>query len=269
MFPHLGIGTTKDMAKLIKFCSIMAIALFFAGCVSAPRHRTPLHYDVSNPLKRVAVLPMRNDTNDVDGPNVVRKKMVQALENKAYAVMDVQLSDQILRDRMGITLGGQLDLTTARELGETLGVEGVLYGTLMDFNEITTGAYNVRKVRAQFKLVNTMTGETFWQQGLGVRSEVIMEGNTGVAATIAGRAIDARDKDVPWITIQTVTTGTKNYGESFALSLGTKLLVDAVGLHLDYESGELVKRVMSTLRWGPGLSAATMRPASAAPNDNK
>jgi hypothetical protein len=258
------------MVKLIKYCSIIAIVLLFTGCVATQRYRPPLYHDASNPLKRVAVLPMRNDTNDVDGPNVVRKKMIQALENRAYVVIDVKTSDQILRDRMGITLGGQLDLTTAKELGETLGVEGVLYGTLMDFNEITTGAYNVRKVRAQFKLVNTTTGETIWQQGLGVRSELIMEGKAGVAATVVGRAVDARDTDVPWITIQSITTGTKDYGESFALGLGTKLLADAVGLHLDYESGELVKRVTSTLRWGPGASAATMpSPAVAAPNDNR
>jgi len=33
----------------------------------------------------------------------------------------------------GINLGGQLDLTTPQKLGETLEVEGVLYGELIDF----------------------------------------------------------------------------------------------------------------------------------------
>ena len=234
------------------------MVIFFTGCAASHRQRVPLRYDATNPLKRVAMLPMRNDTNDVDGPIVVRKKMVQALANKAYAIKDPQETDQILRDRMGITLGGQLDLTTARELGETLGVEGVLYGTLLDFNEITTGAYNVRKVRATFKLVNTLIGETVWQQGLGVRSEMIMEGKTGAAATVVGRAVDARDKDVPWITLKPITTGTKNFGESLAVGLVTKLTVVAVGLHLDREASELAGRVTHNLRWGPGFTAAPM-----------
>jgi hypothetical protein len=250
----------REMEKRIAYSAVIWMVIFLAGCTASHRQRAPLHYDTNNPLKRVAVLPLRNDTNDVDGPVVVRKKMIQAFADKAYAVKDVKETDQILRDRMGITLGGQLDMTTARELGETLGVEGVLYGTLMDFNETTTGAYNVRKVRAMFKLVNTLTGETVWQQGLGVRSEIIMEGKAGVAAAMVGRAVDDRDKEVPWITLQTITTGTTNLGESFAIGLGTKLLAEAVGLHLDRESTELARRVTNNLRWGPGLTAASMAP---------
>jgi hypothetical protein len=204
------------------------------------------------PLKRVAVLPLKNQTADVDGPIAVRKRMIEAMEDHSYVVKDVKETDRILRDRMGITLGGQLDLTTALKLGETLGVEGVLYGTLMDFDEMTTGAINVKKVRGTFKLVNAMTGETVWERGLGVRSELIMQNIYGGAATLAARAADARDKDVPWVTIQSVTTGSGKIGESFAIGLGTKLLTKAIGIHLDYESKELAWRITDDLPWGPG-----------------
>jgi hypothetical protein len=43
-------------------------------------------------------------------------------------------------------------MSTPQQIGETLEVDGILYGTLMDFDETTTGVYNVRKVRAVFKL---------------------------------------------------------------------------------------------------------------------
>ncbi len=257
----------KPVVVRLTAFSMLIFLLFLTGCTTVQRHRAPLHYDASNPLKKIAVLPLRNDTTDVDGPNVVRKKMIQALANKAYAIQDMKMTDQILRDRMGITLGGQLEMTTAKDLGETLEVDGILYGILMDFTELTTGAYNVKKVRANFKLVNAITGETVWQQGLGVRSEIIMEGETGLAAAATGRSVDARDREVPWITIQTVTTGTKKYGESLAIGLGTKLLAEAVGLHLERESAELARRVISTLRWGPGPAAATPKFPIAPPNE--
>jgi hypothetical protein len=134
---------------------VVAAAALAAGC-AIPR---PRFADPGNPLKRVAVLPMKNDTDDVDGPNTVRGKMVEALRSREYVVLDPKETDQVLRDRMGINLGGQLDLTTPQKLGETLGVEGVLYGQLMDFGEVTTGVYNARKVRARFQLVNTATGQ--------------------------------------------------------------------------------------------------------------
>jgi len=187
--------------------------------------------------------------------------MIEALEDHSYVVKDVKETDQILRDRMGITLGGQLSLTTAQELGKTLGVEGVLYGTLMDFDETTLGAINVKKVRGKFKLVNSMTGQNVWERGLGVRSEMRMSGNAGTAATIAARVVDARDKEVPWITIENTSTGSSKLGESFAIGLGTRLITSAIGLHLDRESAELARRVTDSLPWGPGISAPETMPS--------
>ena len=138
---------------------------------------------------------------------MLRKKLAQALENRSYVVKDLKETDKILRDRMGITLGGQLSLTTAQELGRELGVEGVLYGTLMDFDESTLGAINVKKVRGKFKIVNATTGQTVWERGLGVRSELVMQSKYGAAATVASRAADARDKEAPWVTIESDDDG--------------------------------------------------------------
>lgn len=244
--------------KYLKYFVLLGVLLIVTGCPKP--HRAPLPYDASNPLKRVAVLPMKNDTNDVDGPEVVRKKMVAALENRSYVVKDLKETDQMLRDLMGITLGGQLDLTTAQKLGETLGVEGVLYGTLRDFNETTLGVVNVRKVSAKFKLANTMTGQTVWQRGLGVQSEMRMQGNVGIAATAITRAA-ARDKEVPWVILPPTTTGSKNIGESFLIGVGTKLFAKAIGKHLDRESTALASHVTDNLPWGPGAGAPDTMPA--------
>ncbi len=247
----------RGLAVLFLMCLIAGSI----GC-AAPRH-APRYFDASNPVQKVALLPLKNDTSDVDGPELMRKKMSDMLYEHAYVVMDTRESDQILRDRMGITLGGQLDMTTAQKLGEELGVQGVLYGTLMDFGETTTGFYNVRKVRATFKLVNTVTGQPVWQGGLGVKSEVQMAGRTGGAATLLGRASDARDKEVPWVIIDSVRTNDSNLGHNLAFNLGAKLLTKTMGIHLDFEATQLAKRVTQNLPWGPGPEAVAM--AGAAP----
>jgi len=247
-----------NMTKPIKYLAVAGILTFFVGCALP---HPPVHYDASNPLKRVAVLHLKNDTTDVDGPEVMRQKMVQALERHSYVVQDLKETDQILRDRMGITLGGQLDMTTPQKLGEALRVEGVLYGTLMDFEESTLGAINVKKVRGKFKLVNAMTGQAIWTRGLGVRSEMMMQSRAGVAAAAVARASDARDKDAPWVTIQSITTGSDDIGKSFVVGLGTKLFSKAIGKHLDHESTELARRVTEDLPWGPGAGAPERMPA--------
>ena len=260
----------KRSTMLLLFAS--SIAVILSGCGAA--HRIPLHYDASNPLKHIAVLPMKNDTDDVDGPGVVRKRMIEALEKRSYIVKDVKETDQILRDQMGINLGGQLDMTTPQKLGEVLGVEGLLYGTLMDFDETNTGILDVRKVRATFRLLDTATGSAHWERGLGVRSETRMGGRTGKAASLVARGADARDKEVPWVTIESRSSGERNVGQAFAIGLGAKLLTKAVGIHLERETREMVERLSNTLPWGPGSTAVTVpvvapkmtMPASAVPH---
>jgi hypothetical protein len=131
----------------------------------------------------------------------------------------------------------------------------------MDFDETTLGALNIKKVRGKFMLVNTMTGQTMWERGLGVRGELIMQSKYGEAAAITARAADARDKDVPWVTIESVTTGSNKLGDSFAVGLGTKLFSKAIGLHLDHESAELARLITDNLPWGPGPGALPTMPA--------
>jgi hypothetical protein len=240
------------------FFLLFVLTLVIGGCAIP---HMPMPTDPSNPLKRVAVLPMKNDTDDVDGPNVVRQKIVEALTRRSYVVMDLKESDQILRDRMGINLGGQLELTTPQKLGETLGVEGVLYGTLMDFDETTTGVYNARKVRGTFKLVNTATGQTIWARGLGVKTEQGTSSGASALVKLGARAADARDKEAPWVLLQSATTN-QSAKDSFIMGLGTKLLTKAVGIHLDYESKELARLVTDNLGWGPGTGAAPAAPAA-------
>jgi hypothetical protein len=199
---------------------------------------------------------MKNDTTDVDGPNVVRQKMAEALKQRSYVVQDLKETDQILRDQMGINLGGQLDMTTAQKLGETLGVEGILYGTLMDFDETTTGVVNVKKVRGKFRLVNAQTAQAMWTRGLGVRGEVKMSGAAGAIASTVSKVADARDKEVPWVTIEERTTGNDSFGKSLVMGLGSKLVSKAMGVHLDHESEQLARRITDTLPWGPGEHVA-------------
>lgn len=245
----------KGLAVLFLLCLVAGSV----GCV-APR-QMPRYFDANNPVRKVALLPLKNDTSDVDGPELMRKKMSDMLYEHAYIVMDTKESDQILRDRMGITLGGQLDMTTAQKLGEELGVHGVLYGTLMDFDETTTGVYNVKKVRATFKLVNTMTGQDAWNGKLGVKSEVHMSGRTGTVASAVARGSDARDKEVPWVLIDSIVMNESNIGRAAAINLGAKLFTKAVGIHLDRESTELARRVTHNLPWGPGPESIANRSA--------
>src|SRR3990170_3492693 len=148
--------------------SIIMVGFLLTAC-SIPMQTVATN--PSNTINTVAVLPIYNATSDVEGPKTVRELTEKRIQRWHYTSKPLNEVDQILRDQMGVTLGSQLELTTPQKLGAVLGVDGVLYGYLVDFGDVTTGVYNEKRVRAGFRLVDTKTGKVVWAGGRGVRNQ--------------------------------------------------------------------------------------------------
>ncbi len=133
-------------------------------------------------IKTVAVLPMVNMTNEVDGPEFVRHLFYEEIKKFNYSVKPEKEVKEILNFRMNITLGRQLKLTTPQEIGKTLGVDALFYGYLINFEQKITGVYNDSEVRMGWKLVDVKTGRIVWGRGIGAKS-VISGSKLGRAIT--------------------------------------------------------------------------------------
>jgi len=230
-----------------KWLAILWALVIIAGCaipMPAPSG------DPGNPVKRIAVLPLLNETNDVDAPEMVRKRLVPALDARLYNVQPLEETDQILRDQMGITIGGQLEMAEEKKLAETLGVEGLLFGVLMDFSETTTGVYNSRNVRGRFRIYDATNDGDFWHNGLGVKSQDSHGGAVG-SATVMAAGVTSSDEEVPWVIIDS-SSSSDSILSGMALGLGTKLIAKATGTHLQHETDEMIRRVFDNLPIGPG-----------------
>jgi len=232
---------------------LFLVLLLLAGCAGVPGMAPSS--DPTNPIKRLAILPLQNDTTDVDAPNFVREKLVPAFQRRFYNVQPLAETDQILRDALGITLGGQLGMASVSELREVLQVEGLLYGTLMDYGEVTTGLVNMRKVRGKFRIVDTETDTVFWENGIGIRSQ---DTSGGLLGSLSGAAASAGggDESVPWVTIES-SSSNNSILEGLAAGLTKKLVSKAMGVHLERETNEMIWRIVQNLPWGPGEVAAT------------
>lgn len=258
----------KTARRRLLYLAVLALALGACG----GRGIAP---NPANPVYKVAVLPFYNATNDVGGPGMVRELFAERLDRFHYDIVALEDVDRLLVDRMGITLGSQLELTTARELGETLGVDGVFYGYLLDFDQITTGVYNVKKVRAGIKLVDTKTGTVVWARGLGVKS-LLTSGDIGTGIAIL-RELKGLDDDfftsikgiddIPglrdWHVMRAAKV--KKAGDAAIISLGGQFITRALGIHLKTETKVMLKRVMRGLPAGPGFARARPKPLPAMP----
>ena len=161
------------------------ILLLLTGCA------TPLS-DVSQDFKslrptRIAVLPPKNETADMDGPIVFRLLAQAALADKGYALVDFARVDEALREK-GIEEAGQIESLTSQEIGESVGADGLLYTTVLTYGR-QVGVH--LKMEGSFALVDAKTGQKLWFSELSVSDDILLEGGTAV---LMGELFGGKDK---------------------------------------------------------------------------
>lgn len=139
----------------------MAVCLAAAACGRAA-HKTATRSANQLGSRRVAVLPFDNQSVDLAGPGIVRGLVTSRLADLGYQPLGADEVDAKLRE-LGITDGGQLKTLTPKDIGKALGVEGLFYGTLEEFNFTNVGFYLSRVVRVRLRLVSADTGEALWE----------------------------------------------------------------------------------------------------------
>ncbi len=242
------------------FIILLLVIVSLSGCSMRGAGFTP---NPANPTRTIAVLPMYNVTTSLDGAEFVREKFTKELGKRHYAVMETAKVNSILQEQTGISLGSQLEMTSPEVLGEILGVDALIYGYLLDFDDVILGLYNARVVRAGFKMVDASTGEVLWSNGKGIKF-IIVAGDLGLVAGIGKEIVDTTggfdDLDKihglegigglnDWSTVPIVTEKIK---DAAILTLGSLVAGKVLGVHLHHEASLMVKEVVRGLPIGPG-----------------
>ena len=256
------------MKRMYSFVLISAIILLSA-CTMPAMKMTTTPPDSSNPIYTVALLPVYNASNDVGAPETLRGMAEKHVQRRGhYSVKTLNETDQILRDQMGVTLGSQLDMTTPQQLGEKLGVDGVLYGYLVNFDDMTTGVHNEKKVRAAFRLVDAKTGKVVWSAGQGVKST---SSSGGLLGNVVSSSRNSGDNDsgsigaipgmgdIPRLGDWHLYSSKQesSIGGSAVSSLGGKLVGKATGTHLKAESETMLQMIFADFPIGRGSGVQT------------
>ncbi len=165
------------------------ITVLILGTLSACSSLPAVKPDPANSIRSIALMPLVNNTIDIEGPTLVRALLAARLEGGYfYKISPLDETDRILREQMGITLGSQLDMATIALLCEKLGTDAILQGSLEDFSQKITGLYNNKRVRLRVKL-DSCKGGTIWKNGIGVKREVMASDNMLKNVPILGNAI--------------------------------------------------------------------------------
>lgn len=169
---------------------------------------------------KVAVAPMENWSNDLSASEIIRSAFIGEISRRGWNVVPPEESDRLLRETLGISYGGQLDSTTPGEVCRALGVDGVFYGAVREWNKTTTGVYNDVTVVASFELYGK-DGSRLWEGSDRQSKVAVPRGGRDIGAEIIVHAMG-----------NLLLTPMTPYGEEVARNIAGKLpdgLLDGTG----------------------------------------
>jgi hypothetical protein len=150
-----------------KTVSLVVLSFFIFSC--GPSHYSIAFKKVDLQEKTLAVLPFDNESVDFDATPIFRHAIYNYLGSRGFKRISLKRVDEILAEQ-GILEGGEVHLFTPEELGELLGVDYLLYGTVTDFNTKYMVVYSSINVEGRFELYDTVNGEKVWEATSGSHS---------------------------------------------------------------------------------------------------
>ncbi len=147
------------MRRLGTMISLGLILLM--GCRSGPTVYIHPNADFSM-IKRVAILPFDNLTQDRFAADKVQK--ILTTELLALGAFEIIEPGQVLRALRDQRIEASSAMTAAeiKKVGEGLGAQALIFGTVVDFGESRIGTNPSPEVTVQLQLVEIQSGLTLW-----------------------------------------------------------------------------------------------------------
>lgn len=128
-------------------------------------------------IRRVAVLPMENLTNEITAGEKVRQLlMIELLASGSVEVVDVGEVGRAL-SAQSVVKPMSPGTEEIRKLGKELGVQALLGGSVQEFSQGRASGAQATAVSLAFRMVETDTGRVVWssnvsQSGVGAMSRL-------------------------------------------------------------------------------------------------
>ena len=156
----LGLGTVKSMDRLIP---IVAERLF------ASFSFTPLHKE-KELTHRIAVMPFQNKSRHKDAGTIVTHMfLVELFKNTGFVPVEYgEIRKMVVNLR--VRYKGELDYKSIRALSDTLGVDGILVGTVEHYSDgIDTSS--PPEVAVSARLINARKNRIIWSDSLQIKGD--------------------------------------------------------------------------------------------------
>lgn len=149
------------MRKTIGGLTLLCLFLFLAGCGSGSSTKAFMREGATlSHIQTVAVPPLES-LGGGGAPRTREIIMTQVLTAGLFDVVDKGRVDSVLRDE-AIEPGSPLDAATLRRLGQRLGAQAFILGSVEQGTE-SRGSASYPEINLTLRLLDSETGTLIWQ----------------------------------------------------------------------------------------------------------
>jgi hypothetical protein len=139
---------------------LLTIFMLF-GCASKIPHLIVPDYSKKG-TRLIAVMPVKNHTTDAKAGQILREMMIRELYFKGYPKVPPDVIDEKLSSIYGSKMDFKEGNVPPKIIGDLLGVDAVLYLTLLQCKTSYVFVYAPTHVSITFELRSVKTGESLW-----------------------------------------------------------------------------------------------------------
>ncbi len=157
----MAVKTTGMISKRVIIFIICTTFLVSCSNINYVHEESPGFKDKRPSV--IAVLPVMNETVDLDAPKPFAKVLRRVLKRRGYKVVSQEKIDRKLKEGEGINIAAEVRSIPDKELGEMLGAQALLFTTVLSWETVYLGVYASVTVGARFQLIDANTSEIIWQ----------------------------------------------------------------------------------------------------------
>ena len=142
---------------------LLVLVMTITGCLSRPQvvyQEMSAVHDGAAP-RSIAILPFANQTDMPELGRMVREGLYGHLSHRPFQDVELFQVDRVLEDEKDLAAGA-LTPQSLRRLGDRLGCDAVVSGTVTEYERLYMGIYSHVSVGATIMIYSTQDGRRLW-----------------------------------------------------------------------------------------------------------
>ncbi len=152
--------------KDLKFIFIIIGLFFINACAPITQNKkvSYFNWDINvKHIRKIAILPFENYTRNKEISSTIREMVLaEVLSQNIFEVVDPSITDLVVFEE-GLERSLKMDRGTIKRIGDRLGVQALLLGSVTYWEQVREGSYSYPIIGLSLRLIDVKSGKIIWE----------------------------------------------------------------------------------------------------------